>query len=384
MKRRDFLMLAASSVLASQQALAAPLGNPKAVRPEDFGAKGDGLADDTNPIQKAINSGADEIIFSGKYKVTPQSFPGIPGVIGHNSVCLDVKSNQVLKGQGKIILGKSSHGNSGAILANITSQQINDTTISVSIDGGQIGGKNGFSGIVLINAKRCVIGNDISISNMSYNGIRLARSSLSCRIQNVNIKNVGYIGIQAQQPRNIFVCNNTIENTKDNAIDFESNKGYQDGYIHDNTITKCKTGIFLESGGNCSIYNNKISKFYVAGIFLNRINTPANNVRIYKNIIDGIGNKVQKGGIAINNNIRTATISSNTFKNLDYSIWANGKISHITVGENKNINIGKSIIRVGNIKNDLTDSVVSKQEMDKSTTPIIDNDISNYKGLVIK
>ena len=48
-------MLAASSVLASQQALAAPLGNPKTVRPEDFGAKGDGLADDTNPIQKAIN-----------------------------------------------------------------------------------------------------------------------------------------------------------------------------------------------------------------------------------------------------------------------------------------------------------------------------------------
>uniref|UniRef100_UPI0019543FEB right-handed parallel beta-helix repeat-containing protein n=1 Tax=Klebsiella aerogenes TaxID=548 RepID=UPI0019543FEB len=233
MKRRDFLMLAASSVLASQQALAAPLGNPKTVRPEDFGAKGDGLADDTNPIQKAINSGADEIIFSGKYKVTPQSFPGIPGVIGHNSVCLDVKSNQVLKGQGKIILGKSSHGNSGAILANITSQQINDTTISVSIDGGQIGGKNGFSGIVLINAKRCVIGNNISISNMSYNGIRLARSSLSCRIQDVNIRNVGYIGIQAKQPRNIFVCNNIIENTKDNAIDFESNKGYQDGYIHD-------------------------------------------------------------------------------------------------------------------------------------------------------
>ncbi len=57
-------MLAASSVLASQQALAAPFRQPqKQYVPKIFGAKGDGLADDTNQSKKAINSGADEIIF---------------------------------------------------------------------------------------------------------------------------------------------------------------------------------------------------------------------------------------------------------------------------------------------------------------------------------
>ncbi|WP_409158954.1 right-handed parallel beta-helix repeat-containing protein [Pectobacterium sp. B2J-2] len=331
------------------------------VTPEQFGAKGDGITDDTESIQAAIDSGCRNVHLSKKYAVSPVRHPGVAGIIGRDSVCIKLRSNLRIYGNGEILLEESSEGGSGAVLSNVSTEEIRNCVVEVAIDGRNAGGTRGFSGIVFINANSCSTTQKTKVSNVSYNGIQFARNSHNCKCDGTTLTNIGYIGIQAQNPINIVVKRCQIRKTNDNAIDFESNKGRQNGEIKNNNIVDCKAGVFLESGGNCVVEGNDISSFKTAGVFLNRINTPADNVKIIKNKISGNAHNVQFGGIAINNAIRDVLIEENVISGLPYGVWTNGGISNVTMNENIFKDISKSIIRVADGKNQLVNSHIRKQ-----------------------
>ncbi|KFX20814.1 right-handed parallel beta-helix repeat-containing protein [Pectobacterium betavasculorum] len=329
--------------------------------PEQFGAVGDGVSDDTRAIQLAIDSGCKNLRLSKKYAVFPVKHPGVPGIIGRDSICIKLRSDLRMYGDGEILLSKRSKGVSGAILSNASTEEIRNCVIEISVDGQNAGGPRGFSGIVFINAQNCSTTAKTNIANATYNGIQFARNSSRCTCNETTITNTGYIGIQAQNPIDIVIENCIIKNSSDNGIDFESNKGNQKGTIRGNVIEKCKAGIFLESGGNCLVEKNNISLFKTAGIYLNRINTPADNVKIIKNIING-SRDVQFGGVAINNAIKNITIEGNEISNLNYGVWTNGGISEMTMNENTFRDIYNSFVRVADGKNQLVRSTIKKQK----------------------
>lgn len=388
MKRRDILLFFCSTPIITCSLKVLAIESKLAVRPEDFGAIGDGMHDDTLALQKAIDSGAGTIIIDKNYLVSPRKIRGVPGVVGNNSVCLDVRSNLKIIGVGALILDKKSKAANGSMLCNITEKEISNFQLSICIDGNNAGERNSFSGLTLINASRCNVTKEAVVKNFTYNGIRLARRSLSCLIDGSSVSNIGYIGIQAQQPRNIIIRNNKINNSGNNAIDLESNKGYQNGHIYNNEIYGCATGIFLESGGNAIIFNNKIKEFKVAGVFLNRINTSANNVKISHNEFKGLLNKTSKGAIAINNNIKNIYISNNKFDDVEYAIWMNGNISNVSIGKNENINVASSFIWIPDKRNDLMNSSIDNYNSNLSTGGHIrilpkGVDLNNYSGVKI-
>ncbi|EHD22405.1 MULTISPECIES: right-handed parallel beta-helix repeat-containing protein [Brenneria] len=360
--RRFFLkylaVIVVSNRVFSEKALA--LSRNDTVTPEQFGATGGG-GDDTPAIQAAIDSGCQNLYLSKKYIVSPIKHPGVPGIIGRNSICLKLRSDLRIYGEGTIVLAEGSEGVSGAIMSNASADGIRNCVIEVTVDGSNAGGNNGFSGIVFINANNCSTTSKTKIANVTYNGIQFARGSRSCKCYGTTIINTGYIGIQAQNPTDIIVEQCNIRKTKDNAIDFEANKGRQNGEIRNNTIADCKAGIFLESGGNCLVEGNDISRFKTAGIFLNRINTPADNVQIVKNYICGDGENVQFGGIAINNAIKNVLIDGNTISGMKYGIWTNGGISDVLMNSNTFKNISESLIRIADGKNQLVKSKIRSQ-----------------------
>lgn len=361
MKRREFMLISClfPAFLYSLNGSAAQ--SSSIVRPEDYGAVGDGQHDDTLAVQRAIDSGAGTVILDKKYLVSPRQKKGVPGVVGDNSVCIDIRSHLKLVGNGSLVLDKNSQAANGSMLCNLSETEISDFHLSIILDGSNSGRKKSFSGVTLINANRCNITKGCVIKNFTYNGIRFARRSLSCLIDGVSVSNVGYIGIQAQQPRNIILRNNIIRGTEDNGIDLESNNGYQDAHIYNNLIVGCNVGVFLESGGNAIIFNNDIMDFRVSGVFMNRINTSANNVKISNNKFRGLMQGTTKGAIAINNNIKNISISNNEFDSVEHVVWMNGNISQIHIGKNKIKNIGSSFLWVPDKKNDLTNTTIDNE-----------------------
>ncbi|WP_261455997.1 right-handed parallel beta-helix repeat-containing protein [Serratia ficaria] len=362
MQRRDFIRVSIGVAgIAATAGSRLALASMQLCRPEDYGAKGDGATDDTLALQKALDSGCGSLYLAANYLVSPQKHPGIPGIIGANSVCLDIKSNIRVYGPGTIILKPGAKGSSGAILANVSAGNIKNCSVEVQIDGNKDSAKGKFSGIVFINGDSCKVTEKTVIKNVSYNGIQFAGSSNNCIAKGSKVSNIGYIGIQAQKPQNIIVSDCVIRKTKDNAIDFESNKGTQNGVIKNNNISDCKAGVFLESGGNCLIADNVISNFKTAGIFLNRINTPADNVKISGNTIKNSASEAKFGGVAINNAIKNVIISGNKITGVKYGIWTNRGISNLTVNENEFSNIGEAILRIARSKNALVRSKISQQ-----------------------
>ncbi|WP_233963540.1 right-handed parallel beta-helix repeat-containing protein [Pectobacterium versatile] len=387
LSRRLFLKYLAVS-LGLKWSLGHSADTANVITPEQFGAVGDGVTDDTLSIQAAIDSGYKNIYLTKRYAVSPIKHPGVPGIIGKDSVCLKLRSELRLYGDGEILLAEGSEGVSGAVLSNISTEGIRNCIVEVVVDGQNVGGQRGFSGIVFINANDCATTSKTKITNVTYNGIQFARGSHGCSCYGTTITNVGYIGIQAQNPINIAVEHCNIRKTRDNAIDFESNRGRQNGKIKDNKIIDCKAGVFLESGGNCFIENNNISLFKTAGIFLNRINTPADNVQIRNNTISGYGQTVQFGGIAINNAIKNVMIEGNIISGMKYGVWTNGGISDVTMNLNTFNDISESLLRIADGSNQLVKSKIRSQRyMGKiiDGKPTITNiDISRNKKSVYR
>lgn len=172
------------------------------VNVKDFGAVGDGVADDTAAIQAAINAGANIYFPNGIYIVSDND---------SDTVAIKITKNNInLFGAG--------------INSTILKLKANQNAHTISTDG-----------FNFIQISDISIDGNRSNQTGSGHGIRVA-SCNSLHINNLEIKETaGYgIGLQSGTLKNIFISNVEIKNTSLDGIDFKNTNNNNSNLILDN------------------------------------------------------------------------------------------------------------------------------------------------------
>lgn len=314
----------------------------------------------TAAIQAAINttSNGEVYIPEGTWTVEPQKHDSLDGTFGANSVCLRPRSNLHLYGPGIIKLADGKGGASGAIIGNWDGAPIENVRIQCQIDGNRDMATGTMSGIVLVNASNCTVRGGW-IKRVSFCGAQMAKSSVSCTVQDVFLSDIGYIGIQFQRAHEGKVLDCKIYNTVDNAIDFECDGALQDqNIISRNVGAGCASFVFLESGGNTIVTDNSAKDINEAGIWINRINTGSENNRLSGNRFQRGSGVGRRGGIYSNNVCGKSIIAQNFIEGFDYGMIFEGSTNYLAIEPNYFKNIGKALYGISRQETALVKSLI--------------------------
>lgn len=143
----------------------------------DYGAVGDGIADDTSAIQVALNSGAKSVyVPSGTYLIT----------------ALTITSEMVVYGEGKLIRNAVAY-----------SPMINITSSNVEIDGLKFDGAGAGSTIVTGNSAEVAV---------QATGTNSTAQITNIKIRNTVIDGVAGVGIRCDYANNCIIGSNIILN----------------------------------------------------------------------------------------------------------------------------------------------------------------------------
>lgn len=152
------------------------------VNPEMFGAKGDGVTDDTAPIQTALNSGKLVYIPAGTYLISGVTIPNKCKVFGDGR-------NTILQGDGTnhvIIIPSSSS------YCELTSLTVYGTEGNTSYNAIEIANKNSEDAGVVYDAMHVL--DDIKIMYGNY-GLRIGSSVRGCKVTNIIISHATNDGL---------------------------------------------------------------------------------------------------------------------------------------------------------------------------------------------
>lgn len=324
----------------------------------DYGAVGNGIADDTLAIQKAIDAaytagGGIVVIPSGyTFLVTQQTYSGMTGA---GSVIL--KDNITLQLDGTIKLKDNNIGGS-AYYAVIRTLDVGGSNIRITGRGTVDGNKANqvpstqCSNIMLKYVTSNIVVECINSINANGIGIQVvgvnpAAGSIggadNVRISDTTVYNCAYIGIQCAQFNNLRIENNYVNFTGDNAIDiYGENSGSTvasgtNFVVDGNVCRNCLTGVFAETVALGVISNNVISLTQVgaggAGIHVNRINGLPYGVNVTGNTISdsetGIWVTGDMNGVLLNNN----SITSFSIAGIKLG-QSGGNVSYVDVSSN--------------------------------------------------
>jgi len=275
-----FIQAGTGAVLRTLQAKA----REPYVTPEDFGATGDGIADDHAEVVLALATGRDLFLPDGKtYIVTGVSVS---------------TANQRVFGRGKLKLKNASNAATLKILANgvkvediaIDGNKANQTTTTDgSSEGIYIG--DGYDDIVVM---------DTRISDTKMSGIAGYGNSTNVRVYDNEIKRPGFIGIRPSE-----ASGRPATRWKIRGNDVED---------------PGQDGIGTVGMQHCSILGNTVVNPVIAGIALE---ARCDYTTVVGNTIKGAGAADTASGIQVNDS-KGVTVSGNTLYGMGVGIVASG------------------------------------------------------------
>lgn len=286
---------------------------------KDYGALGNGSADDTAAINLAItaaNTAGGGVVYvpQGTYMVSAISNAGI--ATGVSSIIMLDNVHLVIDGTIKV---KNNAYGAGAFYGAIRSL---DTGLSnASITGvGTINGNKAnqtasvqCSNIYLTCSFNVVVDGIYSV-NANGMGIQLVpvtgSTHTACAVQNCFVNNVTNIGIQVSHGLYGNISENRITTCVNNCIDIYGDDGSvspDNGImsINGNTVGSGLVGVFVETSKRVSVVGNAIDGC-TTGVAVNRINGAPSIISISGNTVSncatGVSNTGDTGGVLISNN----------------------------------------------------------------------------------
>lgn len=162
------------------------------VTPEMFGAKGDGVTDDTQAFQDALDSDKPVYIPAGTYLVSGVTIPNKCMVFGNGR-------NTIIKGDGTnhtIIIPSSSS------YCELTSLTVYGTEGNTSYNAIEIANKNSEDADVVYDASHVI--NDV-MTMYGNHGLRIGTAVRGCRLTNITISRATNDGLHIDGTDNSFI-----------------------------------------------------------------------------------------------------------------------------------------------------------------------------------
>lgn len=257
----------------------------------DFGAKGDGVADDTAAIQAAIDAvstsgGGSVLVPPGVFLLGALPYYTDAGpVYGAHSI--KMKDNVHLRGlgPGSVLKVKNGAYGGGAFYRAISSRDgtmLSNARISdLTVDGNK---SNQIASVQCSNiVLECL--SDVAVErvrsiNSNGNGIMVRGTTTTfgtnLAVRDCVVNNCSAIGIQSSQFFNLTITGNRVSATTDNGIDVYGEDGTtvvhaSEFLITNNVVHQSSVGVFCETVGNGVVQGNTVNTCLI-GYVVNRIN----------------------------------------------------------------------------------------------------------------
>lgn len=278
------------------------------VTPEMFGAKGDGVTDDTTAIQRAVNSGKDVFLSQGTYLI------GGTVVIQNDVVLFGCGFNSVLKITGKIttdnakhninlhdftVFASKSNGNAVEIIA--TNNALADNTLNITgvyFEFDNTVTNSTATMLYLYGVRESMISNCVFFgSDYHYpsGSIGLKAEADSTHLtMNINISGCAfsYLGdaiyLNGSEGNRIYLAGFRIINNTIIGCGYGVRTYYFDTpMISNNMIDYCEYPIYCESSTGITIDNNYIQTAHSGGCLyiINTSSAACDIINIFDNII---------------------------------------------------------------------------------------------------
>ena len=321
----------------------------------DFGARGDGKANDAPAFQRAIDAAA--AAGGGTVRFGPGIFTlnlsAGPGGVGGAAFTLrsEVRLEGVDRANSVLRLADGQLG-PGTFLRLIASEgtlenaALSDFTLDANRTGqGEFRDASNGGAIVLGWGGRCA---NVSVERVTVRGANgqgmmllgaVGNPGRTLRVADCLVEKASYIGIQSSQFDGLVIERNTVVDCGDNGIDVYGNDDANhstiatshNGLIRDNMIRRCGIGIFLETVADCQAVENDVTDCRLAGLRVNRINGEPRNLLVARNRFAGSPFGVAVGGDTGGVTIRDNTISGFTAAGIQFTY----NVSRITVAGNR-------------------------------------------------